>query len=306
MARKKRNKKVKRIETTKNGIVALASAFLVLKSFSFAIETFYPTTRSADTVICIILTAIFAYFVLFESQKHPSYIAMMSVITISYWLKVFLPQFARIVFLIDMFLPIAIVVYFIIAIKVGVFFKQHKKERNDFRCCIPFLTTLFELLMRSISNAFFFASDGMPFLVIGAIIGSILTIVHIVKGIMKKEKGFIHYGILSLSIFTITAAFCMIILLNINYALDFSKPERDTAVIVDAEEEFKRSYRRHSISHMRYEFIVLMDGEEIDITVSSKQYCEFSVGDSIIVNKYKGALGSHYYVIESIEKMLPK
>ncbi len=306
MGRKKRNKKADRIETTKNGIVALASTFLGLKSFSFAIETFYSTTRSADTVICIILTAIFAYFVLFESQKHPSYIAMMSVITVSYWLKVILPQFARIVVLIDMFLPIAIIVYFVMAIKAGVFLNQREKERNDFRCCIPFLTTAFELMMRSISNAFFFASDGLPFLIVGAIIGGILTIVHIVKGIMKKEKGFIHYGILSLSIFTITAAFCMMILLNINYAFDFSKPERETAVIVDAEKEYKRSYRRHSISYMRYEFTVLVNGEEIDISVSSKQYYELSVGDSVIINKYKGALGSHYYTIESVEKMLPK
>ncbi len=107
----------------------------------------------------------------------------------------------------------------------------------------------------------------------------------------KKDKEHSRFTVL----FKLIAAALLVVavyhsLVVLNYALDTSTPQLQTASVVD------KDYSRGGRRRRRYWAIeVMLDGKETRFYVSSSEYDRYRVGDAFPVYRYEGGLGEPYY-----------
>ncbi len=274
------------------------------------LETFGTIALTAKVIIYSLLTVAYAFFAFVaNTEKDKLLIALFSAVVANLWLRLILPDFHRITIALDIVLFAVIIVFICSIIQKGYLNTKILNTNNNFtylHATWALSCAAAEIFMHILHNEN--GSNTMGELVIVSIcIGILLAIVLIIVGI-KQKKGVLFFALFVFCTSVISIMISIIILTNLNYALDFSVPERETAVITDITAEYKRSHGRHSAfsGHIDYEFTINSSGDEIDIDVTSAEYEKYSIGDSIVLLRYKGALGVPYYVIESIEKMLPK
>ena len=89
--------------------------------------------------------------------------------------------------------------------------------------------------------------------------------------------------------FALTGPFAI----HLNYALDFSPPQEYSSVIVDTYS--KLNLGRHD-GPTTYEFTVMADGKEYDLTVSRDDYYRYDEGDTYCFYRYEGALGEPFFL----------
>ena len=139
---------------------------------------------------------------------------------------------------------------------------------------------------------FTLVDEGLPFL-IGIIIAGIMTIITIVgiilymskhKDLEKKQKISIWTaGILCPLVFGFLLSSVFII--NLNYALDFNEPEITYYEVIELEKGDEESDKA----------VIVIDGKEVEISISVEEYYDLAVGDMLKVHYNKGAFNMPYF-----------
>ncbi len=129
-------------------------------------------------------------------------------------------------------------------------------------------------------DGFFYES-----IIIGAIIGVLLTVIFFWKGKKISER---------IGIMVLWAILCSVSLFalftNLNYILDFSEPQCYSAVIEGKDVDYNRK------SPNSYGFKVTADGKSFYLDVSRSEYRKYDVGDTYRFKKYNGTFGKPFFV----------
>lgn len=123
------------------------------------------------------------------------------------------------------------------------------------------------------------------------------------KNTGRRENGKKHSVITQVIVFAILLLIMFSHIGNItgsvNYAFDFSEPQRITTTVIETEEENVPTGK----SSRRIDYYVLaeVNGEKMKIQTTRTVYNQIETGDEIAVLIYDGALSFPYYIIEPIE-----
>ena len=134
-----------------------------------------------------------------------------------------------------------------------------------------------------------FKSGSTPFLITSLLIGTGCATLAAWM-IFKNEKQFRgHLSKIFTSMFL--GGFCvLIVLLNLNYALDTHKPRKYEIIITGKNIEHNRK------APDTYEFMFEENGKQRFIGVSEKIYNEYRTGDEYQLLIYEGAFGKEFYI----------
>lgn len=189
-------------------------------------------------------------------------------------------------------------IYFIVLGISQMNFKRINEE--PFNRTMGFSMFLILVLMREAFD-FNLENQDLPFIIPGIIGGIILiSLVVILVVLYNKKKNDKYFSKsnfwgLGLSLCFLIPVFTIIILASnlilINYCFDNSKPIYYEEMIIRLED---------SDDYDSDKAIVLIENEEVELTISRSEYFEFEIGDILIISKYKGAFNYSYYVIEEL------
>lgn len=131
-----------------------------------------------------------------------------------------------------------------------------------------------------------------PLWQVAVLVGLIIGIFYVVNDFRKKEGSFLSI-VVGFGLFGLVFVFVGIFFIHLNYALDFSEPQR-YELIIEEKEYAPSSGGRYSTPH--YKFLFNLNGKEINLWVSSSEYEKYEVGDLYAIDLYNGALGEPFYI----------
>ena len=246
-----------------------------------------------DIIVKVVFTVILILLMVIKSNKfHIISKASIALYLILYWLGIFyFPGKVNVIIEIiftTLFFAIGFNELYRVKDKVNEVTGK-KEEFNRFLGigAFSFLFLTFNML------EFTFVDDGIAFL-IGIIIAGILTIVTVVaiiiymskhKDLEKKQKTNIWVtGIICPLVFGFFLS--SVYITNLNYALDSSEPVINYYEIIELEKGDDDSNDTA---------IIIIDGKEVDISISAEEYFKLEVGDTLKVYYSKGAFNLPYY-----------
>lgn len=190
-------------------------------------------------------------------------------------------------------IPIFILIAVLLAVYVA---KRRKDDRIAGEKWMIWKVWSYELLLLfclilSCSDFFGFA-HGEIFALWPVALGVALVTGALITAILVFEKYKVLKYIGSFCLITLLAFITVIVIIsNLNYALDRSEPERYVAVI-----ENENVYRYGRRARRSYEFTVTVNGDTFDVDVPRSASREYDEGDYCVIHYYKGAFDKPYYV----------
>ena len=181
-------------------------------------------------------------------------------------------------------------VFLISSIVIGVKFKGKFKKILTALIIADVIVFIY-LLLNGFNYSFIGGSD--IDILLTALIISVLVAAFVTFRILWnncRAMGRIGYFLLFLFI---TFAFSFNLIGNLNYALDFSEPIEECAVIE------KKDIDYNSKGPDSYEFELTVDGERFFLEVSSDEYDRYLEWDLYYFKKYKGAFNKPFYLSET-------
>ncbi len=174
------------------------------------------------------------------------------------------------------------------------FFLFARKETTNLHTAVWMFEMLFVFLSLFINFRYFsFLKKGIiPFWQIALAVG-IAAGVAATAFMCKHTRFWGRIGCFALSFFLVAFTVEMMIA-NLNYALDFSKPTKTIITIEDKDFDYNRR------SPNSYEFEFTIDGREFDIEVPSSVYDEYDVGDIYELIVYNGAFDEAFYMSNDV------
>ena len=165
--------------------------------------------------------------------------------------------------------------------------EAHKDKKGP---TIATLLLAFSMLLLSADSQYYCYADGyFPFLIPTLILG---TLVGTGLAFLKRDKSDSTKAfVVSLISFCVISIFIMnILIIHLNYTLDFSSPQEYTVTIED----------KHHINRRKgkdtYKLELTVDGQTIKQGVDSDDYDAYEIGDDYSVQKYNGAFGKVFYL----------
>lgn len=218
------------------------------------------------------------------------------IITLASIISVIVSYFA---FSVKVFVLTIIPIFVLIAVLLAVYAAKSRKddriagEKWMIRKVWSYgLLVLFGLIL-SCSDIFGFA-NGEIFalwpvaLVVALAVGALITAILV----FEKYKVFKYIG--SFCLITLLAFITVIVIISdLNYALDRSEPERYVAVI---ENENVRRHGKRGRGVRSYEFTVTVNGDTFDVEIPRSASREYDEGDYCILHYYEGAFDKPYYI----------
>lgn len=177
-----------------------------------------------------------------------------------------------------------------------------KKRRNSKEENVSplFLATLFFTFLFFVSaRDYAFVEGDNHYLLIGF---ALALIVGVITGVWcMQAKVFVWQGkgqmIMACALMFIMATFIatgffLVAATNLNYMLDFSRPEQYTLLVIDKDTD------THVKAPTEYQLILLYEEREITMNVSLSEYQTYEIGDYFQVELYQGFFGDAYYIAD--------
>ena len=165
--------------------------------------------------------------------------------------------------------------------------EAHKDKKGP---TIATLLLAFSMMLLSADSQYYCYADGyfpflIPALILGILVGTGLSFLKRDKS--DSTKAFV----VSLISFCVISIFIMnILIIHLNYTLDFSSPQEYTVTIED-KHHIKRRKGKDT-----YKLELTVDGQTIKQEVDSDDYDAYEIGDDYSVQKYNGAFGKVFYL----------
>ena len=191
---------------------------------------------------------------------------------ISYW--------AYVLFLSDRVNVIISLIFLVVFTYISI---QNIKTKEDKRSRFVILAIFLGLVLAFNMLDICYVDENKPLTISAIIMGIVVIIAHVIfliytrsvkwKKLEKKEK---VSHIITVSLGSLMFGFigAMILISNLNYALDFSKPQELTCEIVD---------KKQGDDDSSDELIVIIDGKEIGIPIDDSSYFDYIVGEEVVV-----------------------
>ena len=299
MEYKKNEEDAKRInKKTTIGIITSIIAFAAIIAFNI-LTIWFSNSESGnnfseligmDLIVKIGFSIVILLLAFYKAKDIRLYAKLITLLYLfSYWMCIlFLDGRANVIISL-----IFIIAFTVIAIKSSDLKAKPIKLSRFFGMTGFFLM----ILMFNILD-FTFINENAPFIISAIIMGVIAVVAHAWmfiyirsekgKKLEKKDKTALY---ICVPIYSIMFGFLLswILLVNLNYAFDFSNPEKIACEIVD---------KKQGDNDSSDTFYVLIDGKKIDISVSDSEYFEYEIGDEIVVSLYDGAFNLKYYIFE--------
>ena len=121
-----------------------------------------------------------------------------------------------------------------------------------------------------------------------------LTVISIILVIHYKDDILDRQNLIFIPMLVFMGGFCFGYLsyLFLNYSLDTSVPIEYSAEIIEMDID------TGARSMTTYDLTIIIEGEKFKISTSQSRYYQLSVGDEIVVNRYRGALNYEYMIYE--------
>lgn len=247
-------------------------------------------------VVFLIYSAVVLYSAFNRTKKekrHPlSFKILMTCFAVIPWVGL-LTGSGRIIVLIIVLLMLADI--------ISVFYYNIvKKERYKI---LEYLVAWYGLLLGvSILDLYTFANEPtnihfwIPSVVL-SVLAIILYTAYLIINSRKKQSKFTisDFGKVVLAalytFFVVWTSIC-----NLNFALDFSKPEKYSIPIIDKYEDI--SLVSQGVVKNSNIIVVEISGKNVKMLVSAQEYDRYQKGDCITIDKYKGFFNDPYFIIE--------
>lgn len=240
-------------------------------------------------VICTTVTvAVHIFYIIAEkNHSHPTFSVAMLLAIPTYLLYIFCNSGRLFYGIYSFLLPIFLALFIIVAL-------FHKKEKTP---CDFALGIVLIVVFINTTNCWFITfqneSTSAKYLwmsLAGAIIGVILCLLLLLKGVLKFEE--ISSNILSL-VFAFLISFMVIstFLHTFNYCFDTSEPE---VIITEVLDKTTKGSGRTESHHI----YVNVNNQELDFRIGYRKYKNIEIGEMVNVNLYDGFLGDAYYILD--------
>ena len=217
-----------------------------------------------------------------KNKGKDLYSVLIYIYAVCIWLFFFLP-WKRIVYLISLAYSVVGAAYLIYKARE---FKTEKDANMNF-----WLLLIFDAFMWLISMAVSVTTETNALGIILALgVGAAVTFAIVYFLLCKEEMSLWKNIGCSVIIFVLAAMFCLLIVKNINWALDFSKPTEYSTRIMEKDCSTGKNEE--------YLFTVYIDGKLVEFEVGVDDYDKYAEGAKITVNVHKGALGMTYYTLK--------
>ena len=158
-----------------------------------------------------------------------------------------------------------------------------------------FLSFLYVVLYLILTNRYSFLG-GIPnaFVFVALLLAAVITVVLMIVAASTLWHGRKWLGRVGWSALILTLVFFafLVSITHLNYALGDDTPAVLSAIIEDKDSHHRRKGRD------RYEFIMTIDGETVDVEVTFDEYYEYEVGDVYAFYRYEGAFDAPFYLAE--------
>ena len=134
-----------------------------------------------------------------------------------------------------------------------------------------------------------------PLWVIPLVISIGVGVFSVTKWCSKETKTLARIGYILLCTFLVSIILIPCAL-HLNYALDFAPSQEYASVIVDKDLDRDFRTRKQAPRPTTYEFTVVADGKEYDLTVTRDEYYRYDEGDTYYFYRYEGALGEPFFL----------
>lgn len=140
----------------------------------------------------------------------------------------------------------------------------------------------------------FFGGIPNAFVFVALLSAAVITVVLMITAASALWRGRKWLGRIGwvLLILFLTFAIFLVSIIHLNYALGDETPQAWSAQIEDKDYHHSRKGRD------RYEFIMTIDSETVDVEVTFAEYYAYEVGDIYTVYRYEGAFGKPFYLAE--------